>query len=61
MANQVKVTLVKSAVHQKPKVRNVAYGLGLGRVSSSVIRPNNEATRGAIAKIAHLVTVEEVK
>ncbi|GEK28043.1 50S ribosomal protein L30 [Furfurilactobacillus siliginis] len=61
MAEQVKITLVKSAVHQKPKVRNVAYSLGLGRVNSSVVRPNNEATRGAIMKIAHLVTVEEVK
>ncbi|MBO8441370.1 MAG: 50S ribosomal protein L30 [Firmicutes bacterium] len=61
MADKVKITLIKSAVHQKPKVKNVAYSLGLKRVNSSVIRPNNDATRGAIFKIAHLVSVEEVK
>ncbi|MDR3190409.1 MAG: 50S ribosomal protein L30 [Lactobacillaceae bacterium] len=61
MAEQVKVTLVKSAAHRLPKQRAIVKSLGLNRVSSTVTLPDNEATRGAIFKIAHLVTVEVVK
>ena len=57
----LKITLIKSAVHRLPKQRAVVKSLGLGRVSSSVVKPDNEATRGAIFHIAHLVNVEEVK
>lgn len=58
---ELKITLIKSAVHRLPKQRAIVKSLGLGRVSSSVVKPNNEATRGAIFHIAHLVNVEEVK
>lgn len=57
----LKITLIKSAVHRLPKQRAIVKSLGLGRVFSSVVKPNNEATRGAIFHIAHLVNVEEVK
>ena len=57
----LKITLIKSAVHRLPKQRAIVKSLGLGRVSSSVVKPDNEATRGAILHIAHLVNVEEVK
>ncbi|KRN75324.1 hypothetical protein IV73_GL000487 [Weissella kandleri] len=61
MAEQVKVTLVKSAAHRLPKQRAIVKSLGLNKVSSSVVLPDNAQTRGAIFKIAHLVTVEEAK
>ncbi|MFL1696032.1 50S ribosomal protein L30 [Weissella kandleri] len=61
MAEQVKVTLVKSAAHRLPKQRAIVKALGLNKVSSSVVLPDNAQTRGAIFKIAHLVTVEEAK
>ncbi|WP_461239994.1 50S ribosomal protein L30 [Paucilactobacillus sp. N302-9] len=58
---QVKITLIHSAAHRLPAQRAIVKALGLGRVNSSVVKPDNEATRGAIFKIAHLVSVEEVK
>ncbi|MCM0582614.1 50S ribosomal protein L30 [Weissella diestrammenae] len=61
MAEQVKVTLVKSAAHRLPKQRAIVKALGLSKVSSSVVLPDNAQTRGAVFKIAHLVTVEVVK
>ena len=61
MAEQVKITLVKSAAHRLPKQRALVKALGLNKVSSSVVLPDNAATRGAVFKIAHLVTVEVVK
>ncbi|AZZ61363.1 50S ribosomal protein L30 [Oenococcus sp. UCMA 16435] len=57
----LKITLIKSIVHREPRQREIAKSLGLGRVHSSVVRPDNAATRGVIFKIAHLISVEEVK
>ena len=61
MTDQVKVTLVKSAAHRKPNQRAIVKSLGLNKVNSSAVLPDNAATRGAIFKIAHLITVEVVK
>ncbi|HIW70513.1 50S ribosomal protein L30 [uncultured Limosilactobacillus sp.] len=58
---QVKITLVHSVAHREPRQRAIVKALGLGRVGSSVIKPDNAATRGAIFKIAHLLSIEEVK
>ncbi|EGF48020.1 50S ribosomal protein L30, partial [Lacticaseibacillus rhamnosus MTCC 5462] len=44
-----------------PKQRKIVKELGLNRVNSSVIKPDNAATRGAIFQISHLVSVEEIK
>ena len=57
----LKVTLIRSAAHRLPKQRTIVKNLGLGRVNSSVVLPDNAATRGALLKIAHLISVEEVK
>ncbi|CAM2803352.1 50S ribosomal protein L30 [Fructilactobacillus fructivorans] len=57
---QLKITLVHSAAHRLPKQRKIVKALGLGRVNSSVIKPDNEATRGALFKIAHLIKVEQI-
>lgn len=56
----LKVTLIKSAAHRLPKQRKIVKALGLGRINSTVVLPDNAATRGALLKIAHLISVEEV-
>ena len=45
---QLKITLTRSAAHRLPKQRKIVKELGLARVNSSVIKPDNAATRGAI-------------
>lgn len=60
MANQLKITLKRSVAHRIPEQRKVAKELGLGRINSSVVKPDNAAIRGAVLKIAHLVNVQEV-
>lgn len=57
---ELKVTLIRSAAHRLPNQRKVVKALGLGKVSSNVVLPDNAATRGALLKIAHLILVEEV-
>lgn len=56
----LKVTLIKSVAHRFPKQRKIVKALGLGKVNSTVVLPDNAATRGALLKIAHLISVEEV-
>ena len=56
----LKVTLIRSVAHRLPNQKKVVKALGLGRVSSTVVLPDNAATRGALMKIAHLISVEEV-
>ncbi|APT18191.1 hypothetical protein FC62_GL000730 [Amylolactobacillus amylotrophicus DSM 20534] len=58
---KLKVTLIRSAAHRLPAQRTIVKELGLNRVNSSVVKPDNAAIRGALLKIAHLISVEEVK
>jgi len=57
---QVKITLVKSLIGSKPNQRANAKALGLGKMHSYVVQPDNDATRGMIRKVNHLVKVEQV-
>lgn len=56
----LKITLIRSAAHRLPEQRKTVKALGLGRVNSTVILPDNAANRGALLKIAHLISVEEI-
>ncbi len=56
----LKVTLVKSTIGAVPKNRKTAESMGLRKLNKSVVLPDNEATRGQIRQISHLVKVEEV-
>ena len=40
--------------------RDTVKALGLKKVNSTVVKPANEAVKGMVATIAHLVDVEEV-
>ena len=59
--SQLKVTLVKSRIGIKPKQRGTVRALGLDRIGSSNVLPDRPEIRGMIARVPHLVTVEEVK
>jgi large subunit ribosomal protein L30 len=60
VSGRLKITLYKSAIGSPPRQREVLRGLGLGRVSSSVVRPDDSAIRGMVTKVTHLVKVEVV-
>ncbi len=60
MANMVKITLVKSTIGASPKQRAVVEALGLRKLNKSVELADTPATRGAVAKVSHLVKVEEI-
>ena len=59
MAN-LKVTLVKSTIGAVPKHKKTVEALGLKKLHKTVELPDNEAVRGMIWHVKHLVKVEEI-
>ncbi len=57
---QLKITLVRSTIGQKPAKRATVRSLGLNKVDSSCIQKDNDSVRGKINSVAHLVKVEEM-
>ena len=60
MAKMIKITLTKSTIGASPKQRKVVEALGLRKMHHSVELADTPQTSGAVAKVSHLVTVEEV-
>ena len=60
MADKVRVTLVKSPIGAIPKHKKTLEALGLRKVNKSVELPNNDATKGMVFQVKHLVKVEEI-
>ena len=59
-AGKIKVTLVKSTIATLPQHKKIVAALGLKKVGSVVVKEDNEAIRGMIKTIAHLIKVEEI-
>jgi len=59
MANTIKIRLVRSYIGAPKKLKKVVKGLGLTKIDQVVERPDDEAIRGMVAKIPHLVEVQQ--
>ncbi len=59
-AKQVKVTLIRSTIGQKPEKVASVRSLGLKKINSSNILPDNDSVRGMVASVSHLVKIEEM-
>jgi large subunit ribosomal protein L30 len=60
MAKNLKVTQVKSAISEKPNMRETLRSLGLKRIGAEVVRPDTPQNRGYVQTVRHLVKVEEI-
>ncbi|MBE5931185.1 MAG: 50S ribosomal protein L30 [Lachnospiraceae bacterium] len=60
MADKLKITLIKSTIGAVPKNKATVEAMGLKKIGKSVEMPNNEATKGMIQQVRHLVKVEEI-
>ena len=61
MAAKLRVTQIKSTISHIARNRATVRALGLHRIRQSVVKDDRPEIRGMIAKVAHLVTVEEVE
>lgn len=59
--SQLKVTQVRSRIGTKPKHRGTLRALGLRRIGSTNVLPDRPEIRGMLARVPHLVQVEEIK
>ena len=55
----LKITLVRSPIGAKPKHRATIAALGLRKLHASVTQKDNEAIRGMIHHVKHLIKVEQ--
>jgi large subunit ribosomal protein L30 len=55
----ITVTQTRSAIGSKPKQRGTLRALGLGRIGKTNTLPDRPEIRGMLARVPHLVSVEE--
>ena len=56
---QITVKLVKSLIGSKKDQIATARSLGLSKIGDVSVQPDNEQTKGKVAKIIHLIEVSE--
>ncbi len=61
MAKKLKVTLVRSGINRAEAHKRTVKALGLGKMHSTAVVPDNEAVRGMIRAVSHMVKVEAVE
>lgn len=61
MAKKLRITLVRSPIGYSVRQKRTASALGLRKLRQVVVRPDNQAVRGMVSRISHLVQVEEIK
>jgi large subunit ribosomal protein L30 len=57
----LKVTQVRSTIATKPKHRGTLRALGLRGIGQTNTVPDRKEIRGMIARVPHMITVEEVE
>ena len=60
-SGSITVTQIRSGYGTKPKTRGTLRALGLGRIGRSNTLPDRPEIRGMIARVPHLVRVEDTK
>ena len=56
---EIKITLVKSPIGYSKRQKGTVKALGLRRMNQTVTHTDSPVIRGMIAKVSHLVKVEE--
>lgn len=59
-SGRLRITLVRSVIGRPGDQERTVQSLGLRRVNQTVEREDSPSIRGMVAKISHLVEVEEV-
>jgi large subunit ribosomal protein L30 len=57
---ELKITLKRSIIGRPQNQRDTVKALGLTKLNSTVGKPANDAIKGMVNTVSHLVDVEEV-
>jgi len=58
---KLKVTQIRSVIHRPKDQKATVRRLGLHRLGDTVVKDDRPEIRGMIAKVSHLVRVEETQ
>ena len=61
MARKLKLTQVRSLIDRSEDQKRTVRALGLLRVRHSVVKDDRPEIRGMVAKVSHIVRLEEVE
>ena len=61
MATKLRVTLIRSGINRPEQHKRTIAALGLRKMGVSRTLPDNEAVRGMIRAVSHLVRVEKAE
>ncbi len=61
MPSTLRITLIKSPIGYSERHKRTVKALGLHRIRQCVEQPDTSVIRGMVARVAHLVKVEEKK
>ncbi len=56
---RIRITYSKSAIGYNKEQKRTIAALGFKKLGQTIERPDTPAIRGMVARVAHLVTVEE--
>ena len=56
---KIKITQVKSSIDRNKKTKDTLIALGLRKMNQTVVKEVTPQIEGMVAKVSHLVTVEE--
>jgi large subunit ribosomal protein L30 len=57
---KIKITQIRSTIERPEPQKRTIMALGLGRIRKSVVKTDTPQIRGMVAKVQHLVKVEEL-
>lgn len=58
---KLRITQLRSSIGKKPAQRATLRALGLRKIRHEVVKNDSPQIRGMIAKVIHLISVEETK
>lgn len=61
MAKTLRIKLVRSPIGYTVRQKRTVEALGLRKIQQVVERPDNEAVRGMVSRVSHLLEVEELE
>ncbi|WP_025028089.1 50S ribosomal protein L30 [Caldalkalibacillus mannanilyticus] len=61
MAKKLEITLKRSLIGRKQDQQKTVEALGLRKIHQTVVQNDNEAIRGMVNKVSHLVEVKEIE
>jgi len=61
MSKKLEVTLKRSLIGRKQDQQKTVEALGLRKIHQTVVHNDNDAIRGMVKKVSHLVEVKEIE